>query len=235
VLAATLALSSAGGPLSQPPQSQIKALLALWKSTSGKDWTATWPITDGVINVGSENPCAGGWTGVACNEIGDTIAEVLLVGQKMDGVIPRQISVLKDLEFLNVGNNPALNFNQPAIGKLTKLRSLVFSGSRGALSSKVPDYLSSLVSLEILGMSRTNLYGPVPVGFSKLLKLTFLDISNNRISGKIPQKLSVLADKGPGALQFVWICSNDVTLKVPSAWSLASGVSVSVEPGSCDY
>jgi len=226
--AATLALSSA-----VPPKSQVKALIALWKATGGEDAGTDWSITDGVIDDGAENPCDPAWAGLTCSSTKDTITAIALSDTSLDGSIPKQISDLKDLTKLDVSENQALRFNQPAIGKLTKLKELTVSDCRGTLTSKIPEFLTTLVSLTKLDLSSANLVGTVPVGFSKLLKLADLDISNNKISGQISSKLSVLAEKGPGALATVSICNNDASLKAPSAWSPTSISGVTVTAGVC--
>ncbi|CAH2078659.1 unnamed protein product, partial [Thlaspi arvense] len=73
--------------------------------------------------------------------------------------IPRSISKLVNLEFLDLSNN---NFGL------------------------IPSYISKLVNLNTFYLSNNKLTGPIPKCFSKLVKLDLLDLSNNKLEGEIP-------------------------------------------------
>ncbi|CAL4977417.1 unnamed protein product [Urochloa decumbens] len=83
-----------------------------------------------------------------------------LSGNALSQCIPRELTNLKDLRFLNL--------------------------SRNQLSCSIPETIGNLAHLESLDLSMNQLSGTIPLGISYLLSLGVFDVSNNHLSGKIP-------------------------------------------------
>jgi hypothetical protein len=61
------------------PKEQKDALVALYESTSGPDWTHTWDLTT--------DPCAG-WWGVACDDLHQNVWGLFLDQNNLVGTLP---------------------------------------------------------------------------------------------------------------------------------------------------
>ncbi|XP_074317954.1 leucine-rich repeat receptor protein kinase HPCA1-like [Silene latifolia] len=72
----------------------------------------------------------------------------------------------------------------PAIGKLTKLTSLILIGC--SFSGELPDAVGSLTNLIFLSLNSNKFSGSIPNTIGNLSKLYWFDIADNKISGTIP-------------------------------------------------
>ncbi|XP_028789645.1 receptor-like protein EIX2 [Neltuma alba] len=88
------------------------------------------------------------------------ITSIDLSGNKLCGEIPREITSLKGLHFLNLSNN--------------------------LLSGKIPQNIGNMEWLESMDLSENQLYGKIPSSMSNLNFLSKLNLSSNNLMGKIP-------------------------------------------------
>ncbi|KAL2334669.1 hypothetical protein Fmac_015882 [Flemingia macrophylla] len=88
------------------------------------------------------------------------VTNVDLSHNNLSGEIPREITDLDGLSFLNLSNNQ--------------------------LSGQIPSSIGNMRSLESIDISRNQLSGEIPLTISNLNFLTKLDLSHNHLKGKIP-------------------------------------------------
>ena len=92
------------------------------------------------------------------------------------------------------------------------LISLVLNNNN--LTGIVPNTLSELTNLEVLGLQENNLIGTLPVSLFTMTKLTKLQLSSNKMTGTLPP-LTALTN-----LQYFWVTGNQFSGKVPDASAL---------------
>jgi len=200
------------------PQVECEALVALYTSTDGPNWSDSpgndWNVTD--------TPCS--WTGVDCtdghvteiyrynenlvgtipSELGNLsqLTELNLSvsndwsGGRLSGSIPSELGNLSQLTFLNLSYNQLSGSIPSELGNLSQLTELNLSGDWGRgskLSGSIPSELENLSQLKSLRLSDNQLNGSIPSELGKLNQLTFLDLSDNQLSASIPSKLGNLS------------------------------------------
>jgi len=157
------------------PIAQCEALVALYDSTDGDNWTnnAGWKTTN--------TPCS--WYGVTCENgvvtfinLGDSDKG----GNNLVGNLS-ELSALTGLESLFLDKNK-LNGTIPDVRALVNMRQLSLAGND--LIGSIPD-LSNLSNLQMLSLSNNQLSGSLP-DLSKLTNLGRLYIGNNQLTGEIP-------------------------------------------------
>ncbi|GER32127.1 leucine-rich repeat receptor-like protein kinase family protein [Striga asiatica] len=140
------------------------------------------------------------------------------------GNIPADIDQLQLLEYINLGSTWFTGDIPPAIGNLTRLRTLILNyasfnhlteisnftdlenlvlaynhltaGIRKSEEGTIPQSIESL-DLVSLDLSENKLTGKIPEDFGKLEKLEFLGLCINSLSGEIPQSLGLLPSLEP--------------------------------------
>ncbi len=193
VLVATASLVSA-----QVPSSERQALIDLYNSTDGPQWTnnSGWLGAEGT-------ECS--WYGVDC--IATTpphIYGLTLKGNNLHGPLPATISDLTQLGALDLRTN-ALNGELPALDGLTSLQFL--SVIHNSMSGPVPS-LADLSSLQQIFLDYNDFSGPIPALPNPSSLIVFSAYSNH-LSGTIPD----LSDQ-PGLLQ-VFLDFNQLTGELP--------------------
>nr|APU94881.1 leucine-rich repeat receptor-like protein kinase [Pohlia nutans] len=109
-----------------------------------------------------------------------------LAHNRLTGVIPSMLP-LKNLKVLNLGGN-SLGPGFPAVG--AQLVSLHIGNNR--VAGAVPEFLESLVELQVLEVSGNAMTGtPPPFLFSALPKLASLNLARNRFSGVLRPNLTL--------------------------------------------
>jgi Leucine-rich repeat (LRR) protein len=94
------------------------------------------------------------------------IRNLSLSGNKLEGVLPRELGSMASLQLLDLSNNR-------------------FSGS-------IPSELTKLAGLGYLNLSSNGFGGALPAGFRNLRKLKFLDLRGNGFTGKLGDILAQL-------------------------------------------
>jgi Leucine-rich repeat (LRR) protein len=194
------------GNITEIPQLECEALVALYQSTNGPNWS---------INTGwleTNTPCS--WYGVGCQP--GTVS-VIYLGQVCDksgdncesinlqGSIPPEFGNLTNLTLLFLDNNQ-LSGLPPEIGNLTNLTLLYLDNNQlsglppeignlsnlGALDlsfnqlTNLPPEFGNLTGLSGLGLSNNQL-SSLPPEFGNLSNLDGLDLSNNQLSSLPPE------------------------------------------------
>ncbi len=133
--------------VSEIPESECTALIALYQSTNGDAWRnrEDW--------LNTITPC--GWEGVMCN---DGHVERLFLGNNLlRGSIPSELSQLTNLTTLDLGFNDLSGSIPSELGDLSNLRELFLYHTQ--LNGKLPLSLKSL-DLLVFNFSHTDLCEP---------------------------------------------------------------------------
>ncbi len=166
------------------------ALLALYNSTGGADWTNN-------TNWGSTEPLDM-WHGVYTNADG-RVTQLNLWGNNLDGILPAALGNLDQMIQLYLWGNQLSEAIPTSLGSLTNLQELDLSNNR--LTGSIPDELGSLTNLQELSLGYNRkfrgdggLSGTIPASLGNLTNLQELDLSNNRLTGSIPDELGSLTN-----------------------------------------
>lgn len=172
------------------------ALVALYNSTNGPNWTETWDLAE-PIEV---------WYGLSFNAFGCLTCIDLdgqfdcrdlpgTSGNNLVGDLPTEIGNLDSLRFLDLSNNLLTNSIPAQIGNLKELTYLDLNVNE--LNQSIPASIGGLESLELFKCGFNNLTGNIPDEIGELSELTTLNLYRNQLSGPIPASfgnLNNLAD-----------------------------------------
>ena len=180
---------------------QRDALVALYNSTDGDNWTNN-------SNWKSGDPCENEWYGVTCNGGGD-VTSLRLFQNHLTGTIPTDIGNLTNLLKLDLAVNPQLIGTIPEeIGELESLKRLDLY--RTGLTGGIPLSLCSLENLERLHLYSNQLTGSIPSEIGNLSKLQYLDLFSNNLTGSIPSSIGGLKN-----LKSLELYGNQLTGAIP--------------------
>lgn len=216
------------------------ALVALYHSTDGANWTNSWDLNTPVST----------WYGIETFNSG-CVKAIKLYNNGLKGTLPPEIGNLKNLLQLWI-NNDSISGNIPTeLGSLISLRELYITKTQ--LSGSIPAELGQLLSLtfiylfdnqltgsippelgnlniRLLYLQRNRLSGPIPVELGKLSNsLRSIFISDNQLEGCFPEGLNTLCDlevgynftnnpELPGGGDFVSFCADQTGVCTSSVW-----------------
>ena len=103
------------------------ALVALYNSTDGANWTNSWNLADSSINT---------WYGVTLNDDEDRVATLGLSSNNLNGSIPSELGNLDQLQYLNLADNQLSDAIPPELGDLAQLERLILRDNQ--LSGSIP-------------------------------------------------------------------------------------------------
>ena len=182
--------SLAGASYAQIPQIERDALVALYNSTDGANWTDN---TGWMGAAGTE--CF--WFGVTCTS--GVVTQLSLGANSLTGTIPAELGNLTNLTMLYLNNNELVGEIPPELGNLTKLTMLnlgynySFIGRKTpkepGLTGEIPRELGNLVNLTYLNLGWNNLTGTIPNELGKLTKLRTIFLAWTQLSGPVPEGL----------------------------------------------
>ena len=206
------------------PLSDRAALVALYHSTDGDNWTdnSNW-LSDRPLDEwhGVDIDSDGRVTGLALVEnrlIGEIPAEIGNLSNllKLDvarnglsGGIPAEIGDLSDLQHLDLELNSLTGDIPSGVVKLSNLRHLDLSGF--FLIGEIPSEIGDLYNLQYLDFNGNDLTGEIPSGVSELSNLQHLDLSSNQLTGEIPSGIGDLSN-----LQHLDLGWNGLKGEIPS-------------------
>ena len=162
------------------------ALVALYNSTDGDNWTNNTGWFDGPVDS---------WHGITVE--GGKVAEIVLRDNNLAGALPAELGTLGELRRLDLGN-PWNGTNEisgeiPAeLGDLTYLE--LIDLSRNQLTGTIPPELGNLGNLQRLDLSWNQLTGVIPSELGNLGNLEYFDLSWNQLTGVIPSELGNLGN-----------------------------------------
>lgn len=160
------------------------ALISLYNSTNGANWTNTWNLNEPIDN----------WHGVILNSNG-CVEKLLLGNNNLSGSISAGIGNLNNLEELQLWGNQLTGGIPPQIGDLFYLKKLVIVSKlppAPQLGGAIPTEIGNLKNLEMLFLHSNNLTGTIPPEIGNLTNLKRLDLYNNALGGNIPPEIGNL-------------------------------------------
>ncbi len=192
--------------MAQVNEQDSLALVALYNSTDGSNWTCG--CNDGWLSEPVEQ-----WNGITIED--NRVVEIFLFTYDacgLNGILPAEIGHLSQLKKLNILSSVNLHGNLPEeIGLLSNLTdlSIMDCGLEGELpagfgnltslvwarlsmnhfSSINENAFSNLSSLTSFDISQNNITGCFPAGILNLTNLRSLNLSNNNFGGLLPDEL----------------------------------------------
>ncbi|MFC1543432.1 leucine-rich repeat domain-containing protein, partial [Candidatus Neomarinimicrobiota bacterium] len=150
-------------------------LVALYNSTNGDDWTASWDLSEPVAE----------WDGISTS--GDRVVDIELPNNNLTGAWPTsymgQSGALSELLGLDLGNNAMTGEIPYYIQNFSALIDLNLQNND--LSGTIPPSIGSLSNLETLDLSGNQLSGSAPLHLTYLLNLMDISLENNQL-GYVP-------------------------------------------------
>jgi hypothetical protein len=181
------------------PQIECEALVALYNSTNGPGWSHN---TNWLVTITPSN-----WFGVQIDS--GHIVYLQLQSNELSGSIPPQLGDLASLTVLDLGVNYLTGNIPPELGKLTNLTRLYLWSNQ--LTGSIPAELGNLTNLIKLWLDHNQLSGSIPLQLADLASLTELDLSVNNLTGNIPPELGKLTK-----LADLYLYSNHLTGSIPT-------------------
>ncbi|MDM8567880.1 leucine-rich repeat domain-containing protein, partial [Candidatus Halobeggiatoa sp. HSG11] len=187
------------------PQIECEALVALYNSTDGANWTDSatnnWNQTD--------KPCS--WTGITCvsTTFPTNVKEISRVYQNLIRRIPTELGNLTNLLYLNLDQNQLTGTIPTEIGNLTNLQKLYLYGNQ--LTGTIPTEIGNLINLLYLDLSGSQLTGTIPAELGNLTNLQYLNLDRNQLTGTISIELGNLTN-----LQYLYLSENHLTGIIPT-------------------
>lgn len=178
---------------SQVTTQEREALIALYNSTGGANWTdkTNWIDTSKPVST---------WFGVTVEN--DHVTKIELNSNNLVGIIPAELGSLSELKSFSAYFNKITQVAN-GIKNAGKLEVLNVMGNE--ISGSFTTQFSEITSLKSLQIYHNKLSGSLPTSIKNLINLTNLDISYNDFKGEIPD-LSTLT-----VLNDVWLVENYYT------------------------
>ena len=188
-----------GAALSTPGTSQEKALTwvmqnAVYNNATNYIWLQLYVLavynyaTDDLLSCLSWLRKSGtpsqyqfcDWRFISCNNQSD-ITVLGTVNLELDGSLPPEIGLLKNLTFLDLSSNKFNGTLPTEIGLLTSLSHLDLSSN--TFNDTLPTEIGLLTSLTHLDLSSNTFNGTLPTEIGLLTSLTLLDLFANTVNG----------------------------------------------------
>ncbi len=168
-----------------------RALIALYNSTDGDNWTnnENWSTSTDAVPTAEE---LGGWRGVTVTN--GRVTRLRLRVNNLSGVLPDGLGSLSELTSLEMGSNTLSGTIPATLGNLTKLTVLELSFNE--LTGTIPATLANLTQLSSLNLGINSLKGSIPGELGRLSKLESLSLGSNDLTGAIPAELGDLSRLG---------------------------------------
>lgn len=206
---------------SQVQEQDSLALVALYDSTKGTNWTNNTNWLTGPVSS---------WYGITVS--GDRITKIDLENNNLQGKIPFEVGNLSALTGLYLMTNNLTDTIPTSLGNLSQLKSLILYDNMltgtipkelgnltqltglqlggNELDGTIPEEIFNLVNLEYLSLYQNNLSGNIPPEIKNLTSLSSLSISNNQFEGTIPPEIGDLT-----FLEYIDFFSNQFSGALP--------------------
>ncbi|ETR66442.1 MAG: leucine-rich repeat-containing protein, partial [Candidatus Magnetoglobus multicellularis str. Araruama] len=152
------------------PEQERQALIDLYHSTGGDNWTHN---SGWLGEVGTE--CD--WFGITCDNDKTHVLKIGLHNNKLTGNISKSIGDFTNLTYLNLRDNDIASI-PPEIGNLVNLTSLYLYSND---LTSIPPEIGNLVNLTSLYLYSNDLT-TVPSEVWSLTNLTYLSLGNNDLT-----------------------------------------------------
>ncbi len=168
------------------PQAERDALVVLYNSTGGDNWTdnSNWLVGD---------PCDDAWHAIVCSN-DSKIIMILMgtwpAGNNLTGTLPIELGNLTNLTKLDFNYNNLSGVLPNEIGNLVNLDILYLEQNQ--LSGAIPNTIGNLINLRTILLGFNQFTGSIPSEIGNLTKLVSLGLQYNILSGDIPPELGNL-------------------------------------------
>jgi Leucine-rich repeat (LRR) protein len=198
-------VSVSSGSDGNVPHSEWQALVALFNSTNGENWTdnSGWNTTENTLGVED-------WFGITIEN--GHVTEIFLKNNKLNGIIPYQIGDLPFLTTLNLAKNDISGIIPPEISSLQDLLELQLYSNE--MTGEIPGELINIPGLRIIRLFDNQLTGEIPAELGNLSSLVVLELTRNQLTGTIPEQIGNLSD-----LYAFTVDENQLTGDVPESLS----------------
>ncbi|HLO33506.1 MAG TPA: ABC transporter substrate-binding protein [Anaerolineales bacterium] len=180
------------------PQTECDALVALYSSTSGANWTnnAGWLQTD--------TPCS--WYGIFC--VGGHVNSITFDNNNLTGSIPPEMGGLSELQTFRVWHDNLTGALPPELGDLSNLKFFWLDDNQ--ISGAIPDALGDLTNLRVLALDQNHFSGSIPASLGSLVNLQYLNLATNDLTGSIPSTFGNLT-----SLNELWLFETQISGSIP--------------------
>lgn len=170
--------------VSEVPQSECNALVALYDSTAIPDWS--WTNSSGWLRT--TTPCS--WFGVTCTD--GHVSGLDLHSNHIGGPLPPALGDLTALQTLDLSDNDLCCQLPPELGRLSALTSLNLHHNH--FEGPLPPEWGDLSALQSLDLSYNYSFGgaPLPAQWGQLTALQSLNLYSAGVGGLLPAELGHL-------------------------------------------
>ncbi|CAJ1952382.1 unnamed protein product [Cylindrotheca closterium] len=149
------------------------------------------------------------WAGVRCGD-SDYVTNVILVGQKIRGNLPKEFTELEGLDALALQWNDLTGTIPEEYGKMKRLGS--FQVHYNQLTGTLPkSFFVGMRNLFLVNVGQNFLTGTIPLSFKNMVGLRGLYLFNNLFRGEIPSEIGELS-----LLNFIHLDKNFLTGTLPT-------------------
>ncbi len=179
---------------------ELIALTDMYNQLNGINWVNHTDWTSNNDPCG-QSPTNTAWDGITCSN--DTIIEINLQNDLVDGILPESIDLLCDLKELDLGNNGLDGINND-LGRMGNLEVLNLSQNELSFDQNLfQPFPPSLLSLNLSANSYTGIQG-----IDILSKLKSLNLNNNDLT-------EIKSEWAELPLEYFNLFSNEITGEVP--------------------
>lgn len=164
------------------------ALIELYNSTDGPNWTVRWNLSKPMNS----------WIGLTMNSDGCVISLDLdgntelsvngKVGNNLVGKLPNELGQLSQLKYIQLNNNRLSGSIPSSICSLLDLSEINLSNNE--LVGNIPTEIGNLRNLKSLNLENNNLSDTLPASIYELTELVILNVSGNQLEGHIAEKIA---------------------------------------------
>ena len=158
------------------PQIECEALVALYESTNGAGWLNNSGWLEGT-NVAA-------WYGVMVGYRSKSVESLFFYHNQLNGSIPSELGNLPNLLVLRLDGNQLIGSIPAEIASNSSIWDLELNNN--LLSGSIPAELGAMSNLEYLDLSDNQLSGRIPSALGNLSILEVLHLNNNQLTGSIP-------------------------------------------------
>ncbi|SEK30428.1 Leucine-rich repeat (LRR) protein [Aquimarina amphilecti] len=200
-------LFNIGVVTAQVSPEERQALIDLYNSTDGDNWTNTvsgnkpWLINDPTSLVSD-------WFGVVVEN--GSLTKLFLPNNNLTGNLPPSIGDLINLRDFSMSRNVLTGSIPSSIGNLGNLDSLLLAFNM--LTGSIPSSISNLINLRSFNLSNNGLTGIIPDTIGNVTSLSSLILNGNELNGDIPASIGNLNNLSSLNLSF-----NSLTGSIPSS------------------
>ncbi|MDJ0754369.1 MAG: hypothetical protein QNJ45_12680 [Ardenticatenaceae bacterium] len=197
-----------------------------WNDLSGEIPTSLGNLTDMQIFELADNDFTGEFPTWISNF--QQLEQLYMIQTKLTGTVPSGLWDISTLEFVNLYNNPTLDWSLPQnIGNAANLRTLNL-GQTG-LHGPIPSGIGDLGELTTLYLPYNDLTGSLPASMAGLTKLNWLELKYNPgLTGEVPAGLAAANNMNTFRFENTGLCMPNEDLFITWFDGIGDGYGTSV-------